>query len=596
MALQVWLPLTKDLRQQGLASAYKVGSNTATLTTGGKFGGCYNFTATTGSGMLLNNDVTTFMNTYINNHSWSLCAWIKNSVDNGDTCVIALTYGLLLYGGSSTAVKLYNSARTITCTSSVGTGDNQWHHLVATYNVDTNAIKIYVDGINTGSATYTSGYTYASSWTNGLFIGRDPNNSTANAHYFYQGQINDVRIYDHCLSLMEVKELSKGLVLHYPLDRNTTYTSLIDKTANYNIYNNFSVTASLVATGENYLGSPVRRLSMTPDSSHLSNFQTALGSHGVYNWRRTFTASTKYVFWIYYKPVSHMDVRVGGTASNINGWTEIPPKAVGDGWYVVGQYRNGSVAEDKTDNIFVSFYSPTAETGTPIQIDFACPTLVQGLTEIQPSINYGDNSIVYDCSGYCNNATIINTLHTAIDTPKYQASTQFDTTSTKIKLPSMNFTGMANSYTFVWWQYNINTGNMPWGFSDGNRLNCYHTSPLCWNTGDGSNNQFKDGSTTIAPATVQNAWHHMAITGDGTSTKLYIDGVYRGTATTYKALTGTQIYISGWDTSTSYTFNGSKECDFRIYATALSADDVKSLYQNCATIGSDGTIYGQIRN
>ena len=164
------------------------------------------------------------------------------------------------------------------------------------------------------------------------------------------------------------------------------------------------------------------------------------------------------------------------------------------------------------------------------------------------------------------------------------------------KLPIMDFSGMANSYTFAWWQYNTSTGNMPWGFSNGNRLNVYHTSPLCWNTGDGSSNQFKDGSTTITPASVQNAWHHMVVTGDGTSTKLYIDGVYRGTATTYKALTGTQIWISGWDSGTSYTFNGSKECDFRIYATALSADDVKSLYQNSAYIDSSGNVYGAVHS
>ena len=43
------------------------------------------------------------------------------------------------------------------------------------------------------------------------------------------------------------------------------------------------------------------------------------------------------------------------------------------------------------------------------------------------------------------------------------------------------------------------------------------------------------------------------------------------------------------------TFTGQLS-DFRIYATALSTNDIKLLYQNCATIDSDGTIRGQIRS
>ena len=66
--------------------------------------------------------------------------------------------------------------------------------------------------------------------------------------------------------------------------------------------------------------------------------------------------------------------------------------------------------------------------------------------------------------------------------------------------------------------------------------------------------------------------------------KLYIDGEYKGKAKTYKGITGTQMYISGWKNDTQYKWNGGNMSDFRIYATALSDADVKELYQTSALI------------
>lgn len=43
MSLRVWLPLTKDLRNQGLDDV-TVTNNGATFSSAGKLGGCYTFT------------------------------------------------------------------------------------------------------------------------------------------------------------------------------------------------------------------------------------------------------------------------------------------------------------------------------------------------------------------------------------------------------------------------------------------------------------------------------------------------------------------------------------------------------------------------
>ena len=85
------------------------------------------------------------------------------------------------------------------------------------------------------------------------------------------------------------------------------------------------------------------------------------------------------------------------------------------------------------------------------------------------------------------------------------------------------------------------------------------------------------------------------MTGNGTKCYVYLDGELWAEAKTYKAISGTSIYINGWTTSTDYSYADVNICDFRIYATALSARDVKSLYQNNAYIDANDVIYGPVR-
>ena len=136
---------------------------------------------------------------------------------------------------------------------------------------------------------------------------------------------------------------------------------------------------------------------------------------------------------------------------------------------------------------------------------------------------------------------------------------------------------------------------MAFGFADGNRLNLYPTSgTICWNTGDSAQNPFQSGGTNIALSKYNNnQWHHYAITGNGSVTTLYIDGVAVGNAKTYKSISGSQLFISGWSTAAEYKWTGGSISDFRIYATALSAADVKELYNTPISLTNTGVLMTQ---
>lgn len=217
-----------------------------------------------------------------------------------------------------------------------------------------------------------------------------------------------------------------------------------------------------------------------------------------------------------------------------------------------------------------------------------CPNSADALYS---AMGYNSETEV-DCSGYGNIGTKSGTITWSGDTRRYLGSYIPATNSSYIAVNLNTTTGYANSYTFSYWAKISNMdAKMAFGFGNGNRLNLFPTNSIfCWNTGDSANNPFQNNGTNVSFTSYNNNWHHYAITGDGTTSTLYIDGLKVGTAKTYRPITGTLLIISGWDNGTSYRWTGGNISDFRLYSTCLSADDIKALYNVSASIDKSGAL------
>lgn len=220
MSLQVWLPLTKDLRQQGLLDATVI-NNGATFNSTGKLGGCYSFNGSS--------NYLTIPQGYIGT-DWSYSVWVYSTSTSATQTLgccrtaVGSGFSIFLIGGK---LRIDPGGNNVQWTTSYTYPANTWFHLIVTCNGGT--IKYYIDGEYKQNYSATVSSTY---WGNIFSVGASQANGSGYGN-FLNGRLNDVRIYDHCLSSMEVKELAKGLVLHYPLNQSTSILTNSNDTIEY---------------------------------------------------------------------------------------------------------------------------------------------------------------------------------------------------------------------------------------------------------------------------------------------------------------------------------------------------------------------------
>lgn len=702
MSLRIWLPLNGNVENKG-ADEYTPDWNPTSFQSGGKLG------TTAYTTTRIDTKITPDKWSYIGN-SISFGGLFKFDIDEIRPIIESYTYsssarcatGNLLgrnaYSGFAltwktndinaegsfkhiAAFAALRSSTSVTATNTFIIESNKWTYFYTTLDYEKGFYKLYIDGTLVSTCTFNpSDFT---SDTSGLY------NFFINANYIYGGnaialsipfKVNDIRIYDECLSEKQIKEISKGLLVHYKLDNCFNMDNLIENgygelgTQCWNNASGFSTTE--IPSGESKIKASIYSNQTTPfipividhtynisaylksqstsgntypsimpfdiDKKFIRNDQTRDGFNpstlttlsqplspgdtvihatDLSNWTTNddyyfrvaifgYKDSTGYVYHdlIYTQDSptfgtrtdkSHID-KTNNTITLNSAFTgEFRPagtsicQATDGSTYI---YPFGGIARsDLTDWTYKSaLVRPWAMNRLRIAKYIQYYTYDNTYTAGLQLIDLNDKSdIVPDVSGYDNNGKLYGILTQNENTHRYRHCTRFNTNGSYIRLPVLNMSDFANSFTITWWSKiaDMNT-KMAWGFSDGNRLNLYPYSHFNCNTGDGANNPYKDSSGNAVSFTPYNGdWHHYAMVGNGTDNKLYIDGEYKGKALTYRGITGTQIQISGWDAGNNYKWTDGDISDFRLYTTALSDSDIKELYEVRNSIDNKSNYY-----
>lgn len=205
LGVQVWAPLNGNLINKG--SIYQTLTSTgASINNSGKIGKCYSMSGTA------NNAIKGIY--YSNSTNISFCIWVKfNSLSAGTHLIDGRVGDVVGYQPmyiEQNRIQIGNGA-TAFPDISYNFSTNTWYHIAVCYSADNT--KVYINGSLIATNTASKGYNHNGQlnfYIGSRFTGTNPLN----------GLVNDFRIYDRTLSADEVKDISRGLFMHYRLDNN----------------------------------------------------------------------------------------------------------------------------------------------------------------------------------------------------------------------------------------------------------------------------------------------------------------------------------------------------------------------------------------
>lgn len=591
MSLVVWLPLNGNLENQGLSNV-TVTNHGATVDNNGKIGKCYKF----------NNQYMTMPMTNLNaNNGLTLSCWVYPTANaSGNTHLVTFApgagwsynrFGLFLRNGTTSVITTASDGtNTInyTCQSSA-LPLNTWTHVCSTYS--NRKLTVYLNGVQ--NITYNITFDISLNGIDSLNVGgcKNGNETLANC------KLNDVRFYNHCLSAKEVKELAKGLVLHYRLagpGQENLLTGTGPNDSGWNVCQSGG-TATRTVTSD-----------CTTFNVTAKATQWFLYAHNLPSWiRNSLKTNTIYTYSFETKSTANFNLNIsllcldGKNPMSNNRVVSI----IGDNQWHQYSVQLTTIASfsslSRTDQCFymnggnvistVSFRNAKLEEGS-----IATPWCPNPKDALYSTMGY---NIEYDCSGYRHNGTQSGNITWDVDSPRYTTSYKFPN-NTNTKIFNTNVPKFTKNLTFSCWA-NVQKGS--------HATYSFLMSQGRDNPADGFNIMLNSAThycvygpfgTLDSGVAVDNTWKHIVGTYDGANIKIYINGELKNTL----VYTGDLVYnyapafvigkmAYNYTNNDSYFPTNGKLSDIRVYATALSAEDIAELYHTSAMVDNNGNTY-----
>ena len=527
----------------------------------------------------------------------------------------------------------YNTSLGIQCASSTGsqyiaTGAlqaNKWYHIVMVIN---NGIAtLYLDGVKKGSTTSNA-------------IPVETNNTTVTIGSRYSldtatklsGLLQDIRIYDHCLSLAEIKELSKGLILHYSFDSNGMFGNTVNLV-------NFPTPVGNANNAWN--------VSLHPNALNVADWTNgynggvsnpATGYHAMWNLIDNIPTivfnnlNSQYGYKKRWLGISGGGLDTEKRQSLIGKTISISYEAKGKSGMQIGcgLYHYDTAVTDTTK---AGFYSQTTEyqeindqwkryfVNVPVRSTLdaskSASVYIYGHCDVEGTsyvrniqLEINDYATAYTSSSRTN-IKVINDLGIGFDgTPNdityidHSASgllsCKFNGSTSGISVPYIKSDLVSSDYTLAFWIYPTTTNrdtifgdyqttgavgvNIERRATTGN-LRIYYGADI-----------FTESSSIQGISMPQNTWTHIAVTYNSSSNvfTIYKNGIKAPVSYTKDVSSFTKsngIFWIGRDNraTSPEAFEGNLS-DFRFYSTCLSQTDIKDLYNTKASISKLGDV------